>query len=104
MATSQMIAAAISGRYMSAFWNAVSPALKLMKVLTTATEAREIPTAAGIPSSRTRPDVCRMNKPPRSPLASLALTSLVATCRPPVAQHCSARAAETPGVSRKRRR
>jgi hypothetical protein len=32
-----------------------------MKVLTTATDAREMPIAAGIPSSRTRPDVCRMN-------------------------------------------
>ena len=40
----------------------VSPALKLMNVLTTATEASEMPVAAGIPSSRTRPDVCRTNR------------------------------------------
>ena len=61
MATSQMTAAATSGRYMSALAKSVSPALKLMKVLTTATDASEMPIAAGIPSSRTRPDVCRMN-------------------------------------------
>jgi hypothetical protein len=61
MATSQITAAAISGRYMSDFGKSVSPALKLMNVLTTATDASEMPIAAGIPSSRTRPDVCRMN-------------------------------------------
>src|SRR5580658_336772 len=61
MATSQMIAAATSGRYMSDLVKSVSPALKLMNVLTTATDASEMPVAAGIPSSRTRPDVCRMN-------------------------------------------
>src|SRR5580658_4684742 len=61
MATSQMTAAATSGRYMSDLVKSVSPALKLMNVLTTATDASEIPVAAGIPSSRTRPDVCRMN-------------------------------------------
>src|SRR6516164_10890340 len=64
MATSQMIAAATSGRYMSALAKSVSPALKLMKVLTKATEASEMPIAAGIPSSRTRPDVCRMKRRP----------------------------------------
>src|ERR1700749_1261187 len=61
MATSQMIAAATSGRYMSDLVKSVSPALKLMNVLTTATDASEIAVAAGIPSSRTRPDVCRTN-------------------------------------------
>src|SRR6202041_4045661 len=61
MATSQMTAAATSGRYMSDLVKSVSPALKLMNVLTTATDASEMPVAAGIPSSRTRPDVCRMN-------------------------------------------
>src|SRR6202042_2132853 len=61
MATSQMIAAATRGRYMSALAKSVSPALKLMNVLTTATDASEMPVAAGIPSSRTRPDVCRTN-------------------------------------------
>src|SRR6266851_6962834 len=43
MATSQMIAPATSGRYMSALAKSVSPALKLMNVLTTATDASEIP-------------------------------------------------------------
>src|ERR1700726_2887964 len=56
-----MTAAAISGRYMSDLVKSVSPALKLMNVLPTATDASEMPVAAGIPSSRTRPDVCRMN-------------------------------------------
>src|ERR1700732_1711200 len=56
-----MTAAATSGRNMSDLVKSVSPALKLMNVLTTATDASEIPVAAGIPSSRTRPDVCRMN-------------------------------------------
>jgi hypothetical protein len=57
MATSQITAAATSGRYMSDLGKSVSPALKLMKVLTTATDASEMPIAAGIPSSRTSPDV-----------------------------------------------
>src|SRR6516225_11053983 len=61
MATSQMSAPATSGRYMSALAKSGSPALKLMNVLTTATDASEIPVAAGIPSSRTRPDVCLTN-------------------------------------------
>src|ERR1700730_12326894 len=61
MATSQMTAAATSGKYMPDLVKAVSPALKLINVLTTATDASEMPVAAGIPSSRTRPDVCRMN-------------------------------------------
>src|SRR5580704_10570569 len=61
MAVSQMTAPATSGRYMSALPKSVSPALKLMNVLTTATDASEIPVAAGIPRSRTRPDVCRTN-------------------------------------------
>src|SRR5437879_4051382 len=91
MATSQMTAAAISGRYMSALAKSVSPALKLMKVLTTATEASEMPIAAGIPSSRTRPDVCRMKRRPDSPPPAVAVpaaASLLATAylqaRPPV--------------------
>src|SRR5579871_5671858 len=82
MATSQMIAAASSGRYMSALAKSVRPALKLMKVLTTATEASEMPMAAGIPSSRTRPDVCRMNRRPApgSPAVAVpAVESLLAT-------------------------
>src|SRR5579859_391753 len=82
MATSQMIAAATSGRYMSDFAKSVSPALKLMNVLTTATEASEMPVAAGIPSSRTRPDVCRMKRRPDSgppAVAVPAAASLLAT-------------------------
>lgn len=39
---------------MSALLNSVSPALKLMNVFTTATEASEMPTAAGMPRSLTR--------------------------------------------------
>src|ERR1700681_3532662 len=34
-----------------------------MNVLTTATDASAMPVAAGMPSSRTRPDDCRVNKP-----------------------------------------
>src|SRR6266700_6292555 len=82
MATSQMTAATTSGRYMSALAKSVSPALKLMKVLTTATEASEMPVAAGIPSSRTRPDVCRMKRrpAPESPAVAVpAAASLLAT-------------------------
>src|SRR5437879_2402578 len=52
-----------SGRVMSAMLKAVKPALKLMNVFTTATDASEIAVAAGIPSSRTRPDDCRVNRP-----------------------------------------
>src|ERR1700730_4993550 len=52
-----------SGRGMSAWLKAVKPALKLMNVLTTAIGAGEIAVAAGMPSSRTRPDDCRVNKP-----------------------------------------
>src|ERR1700730_2146411 len=83
-----MTAAAISGRYMSDLVEAVSPALELMNVLTTATAARAIPVAAGIPTSRTRPDVCRMNSRVDSVLAAPAGTdaSLLVTGLPP-AQH-----------------
>ena len=49
---------------MSDLLKSVSPALKLMKVLTTATDASEIPTAAGMPSSRTSPEAWRVNSPP----------------------------------------
>src|SRR6266571_2615076 len=56
IATSQMPAPTSSGSVISAWLNSVSPALKLMKVLTTATEASAMPVAAGMPSSRTRPD------------------------------------------------
>ncbi len=56
MPTNQIAAAASSGRYISALAKSVSPALKLMNVLTTATEASEIPVAAGMPISRTSPD------------------------------------------------
>ena len=89
MATSQMTAAAISGRYMSDFGKSVSPALKLMKVLTTATDASEMPIAAGIPSSRTRPDVCRMNSCVEAPpvCTGPAAASLLATGLPPVSAH-----------------
>jgi hypothetical protein len=34
-----------------------------MNVLTTATDASEIAVAAGMPSSRTRPEDCRVNRP-----------------------------------------
>src|SRR5580704_514036 len=88
MATSQMIAAATSGRYMSDLVKSVSPALKLMNVLTTATDASEMAVAAGIPSSRTRPDVCRMNSRLDSVPAALAApagtdASLLVTGLPP---------------------
>src|ERR1700694_561440 len=63
MATSQMPAPSSNGRVMSAWLKAVKPALKLMNVFTTATEASEIAVAAGIPSSRTRPDDCLVNNP-----------------------------------------
>src|SRR5579863_10188418 len=88
MATSQMTAAATSGRYMSDLVKSVSPALKLMNVLTTATDASEMPVAAGIPSSRTRPDVCRMNSRVDSAPPALAApagtdASLLVTGLPP---------------------
>ena len=41
---------------MSGWLKLVRPALKLMKVLTTATDASAIAVAAGIPSSRTSPE------------------------------------------------
>src|SRR6201993_5201481 len=88
MATSQITAAATSGRYMSDLGKSVSPALKLMNVLTTATDASEMAVAAGIPSSRTRPDVCRMNSRLDSVPAALAApagtdASLLVTGLPP---------------------
>ena len=49
---------------MSDLVKSVSPALKLMNVLTTATDASEMPIAAGMPSSRTRPEAWRVNSPP----------------------------------------
>src|SRR5580700_1534192 len=91
MATSQMTAAAISGRYMSDLVKSVSPALKLMNVLTTATDASEIPVAAGIPRSRTRPDVCRTNSRVGSELPTLGAPAgtdaslLLVTGLPPAA-------------------
>src|SRR5215472_8834200 len=89
MATSQITAAATSGRYMSDFGKSVSPALKLMKVLTTATDAREMPIAAGIPSSRTRPDVCRINSCVEALPVSTgpAAASRLATGLPPVSAY-----------------
>jgi hypothetical protein len=48
---------------MSDLEKSVSPALKLMKVFTTATAASEMPIAATTPSSRTNPDDCRVNIP-----------------------------------------
>ena len=48
---------------MSALAKSVRPALKLMNVLTTATDASEIPVAAGIPISRTSPEAWRVNNP-----------------------------------------
>src|SRR5271170_22919 len=88
MATSQMTAAATSGRYMSDLVKSVSPALKLINVLTTATDASEMPVAAGIPSSRTRPDVCRMNSrvdvvPPAFSASAGTDASLLVTGLPP---------------------
>jgi energy-coupling factor transporter ATP-binding protein EcfA2 len=56
--------------------------MKLVKVLTTATEASEMPMAAGIPSSRTRPDVCRMKRRPAPGPPAVAVpadASLLAT-------------------------
>src|SRR5215472_18024364 len=90
MATSQMIAAATSGRYISDLVKSVSPALKLMNVLTTATDASEIAVAAGIPSSRTRPDVCRTNSrlvsvPPALAAPAGSDASLLVTGLPPAA-------------------
>src|SRR3984893_18693291 len=89
MATSQMTAAATSGRNMSDLVKSVSPALKLMNVLTTATDASEMPVAAGIPSSRTRPDVCRTNRRggwAPGPAASAGTdASLLVTGLPPAA-------------------
>src|SRR6516165_2105424 len=84
MATSQMTAAATSGRYMSDLVKSVSPALKLMNVLTTATDASEIP------SSRTRPDVCRTNSlvdvvPPALAAPAGTDASLLVTGLPPAA-------------------
>ena len=73
---SQMPAPIRRGRVMSAWLNEVKPALKLMNVLTTATEAREMAVAAGIPSSRTRPDDCRVKRP--CPAGALPLTGVVA--------------------------
>src|SRR5260370_11352158 len=90
MAISQITAATTSGRYMSAFAKSVSPALKLMKVLTTATDASEMPVAAGIPRSRTRPEVCRMNSRVDGALPARtgpAAASLLATGLPPVSAH-----------------
>jgi hypothetical protein len=86
MATSQITAAATSGRYMSDFGKSVSPALKLMKVLTTATDASDMAVAAGIPSSRTSPDVWRMNSWVEAPpvWTGPAAASLLATGLPPV--------------------
>src|ERR1700716_2070195 len=48
---------------MSAWLKAVRPALKLMNVFTTATDASEMAVAAGMPSSRTRPDDWRVKRP-----------------------------------------
>src|SRR5580700_264524 len=78
MATSQMPAATTSGRYMSALVKSVSPALKLMNVLTTATDASEMPVAAGIPRSRTRPDVCRTKSRVDGVLPTLAVPAVPA--------------------------
>ena len=63
MATSQIAAATRSETVMSTWLNAVRPALKLMNVLTTATEASEMAVAAGMPSSRTSPEDWRVNRP-----------------------------------------
>ncbi len=90
MATSQITAAATRGRYMSDLAKSVSPALKLMNVLTTATDASEMPVAAGIPSSRTRPEVCRTNRRVDStpaPLPGPFTASLLATGLPPLSAH-----------------
>src|SRR5712664_2334628 len=72
-----------SGRAMSAWSNATMPALKLMKVLTTATEASAIPVAAGIPSSRTRPEDWRVKRPwPATALPPIELGVVVLAMLP----------------------
>src|SRR5258706_13545633 len=48
---------------MSAWLKAVRPALKLMNVLKTASDASEMAVAAGMPSSRTRLEDWRVNRP-----------------------------------------
>src|SRR5690348_5031357 len=48
---------------MSTWSNAINPFVKLMNVLHSATDASEIAVAAGIPSSRTRPDDCLVYRP-----------------------------------------
>src|SRR2546428_11300958 len=58
-----MAAPRSSGSVMSTWLNSDRPALKLMNVLTTATEAREMAVAAGIPSSRTSPEDWRVKRP-----------------------------------------
>ena len=64
MPTNQMPAARSSGSTMSGWLKLVRPALKLMKVLTTATDASAIAVAAGMPSSRTSPEDWRVKRPP----------------------------------------
>src|SRR5260370_16646881 len=75
-------------RYRSVLVNADSRALEVMNVLATAADASEMPVAAGIPSSRKRPDVCRMNSRVDSAPAVLAApagtdASLLVTGLPP---------------------
>src|SRR3977135_1376578 len=78
---------------MSAWLKAVRPALKLIKVFTTATDASEMAVAAGMPSSRTRPEDWRVNSPEpvaaRPPLIGalvLAIFPLLNRANVPVAE------------------
>src|SRR5689334_4824061 len=71
MPTNQMPAASSSGRIMSGWLKLVRPALKLMNVLTTATDASAIAVAAGIPSSRTRPEDWRVKSPLVAPASGI---------------------------------
>src|SRR5437764_4263836 len=63
MPTNQMPAARSSGSTMSGWLKLVRPALKLMNVLTTATDASAMAVAAGTPSSRTSPEDWRVKSP-----------------------------------------
>src|SRR4249920_2108020 len=81
MATNQMPAPSRSGSTMSGWLKLVSPALKLMKVLTTATEASAISVAAGMPSSRTSPEDCRVKRPPEDEASGGAADSLIRDLR-----------------------
>src|SRR6476661_8742135 len=77
MPTNQMPAARSSGRIMSGWLKLVSPALKLMNVLTTATDASAMAVAAGIPSSRTSPEDWRVKSPLVAAASGVPVVSLM---------------------------